>query len=244
MKKESRSIAIKICIIGVLLVVAWILSKYIFKLFDPEEKNKAELQKTLQAANVGDYITLGVYEQDNVESNGKEPIEWLVLDKQDDRILVISRYALDWVKFNTVEAIVTWETCTLRGWLNDTFINEVFDKNERDRILTTKVTADISPLHDTPPGNDTTDRIFLLSILEEERYFTTPTESLCLATDYCHARGSFRDADGYCWWWLRTPGTDRYRASYVNHEGIVRDAGHVHDDLYSLRPAMWLSTKQ
>ena len=217
---------------------------FIFNLFDPEEKNKAELQKTLQAANVGDYITLGVYEQDNVESNGKEPIEWLVLDKQDDRILVISRYALDWVKFNTVEAIVTWETCTLRGWLNDTFINEVFDKNERDRILTTKVTADISPLHDTPPGNDTTDRIFLLSILEEERYFTTPTERLCLATDYCHARGSFRDANGYCWWWLRTPGTDRYRASYVNHEGIVRDAGHVHDDLYSLRPAMWLSTKQ
>ena len=74
MKKESRSIAIKICIIGVLLVVAWILSKYIFELFDPEEKNKAELQKTLQAANVGDYITLGVYEQDNVESNGKEPM--------------------------------------------------------------------------------------------------------------------------------------------------------------------------
>lgn len=241
MKKESRSIAIKVCIIGVLLIVAWIVSKYVLKLFDT--KDKADLQKALQAASVGDYVTLGVYEQDNVESNGKEPIEWLVLDKQDDRILVISRYALDWVKFNEFEAIVTWETCTLRGWLNDTFISEVFEPSERDRILTTKVTADISPLHDTPPGNDTTDRIFLLSILEEERYFTSSSERKCLATEYSFARGSFRSADGYCWWWLRTPGTDRYRASYVNHEGIVRDAGHVHDDLYSLRPAMWLSTK-
>ncbi len=241
MKKKSLSLVIKICIIGVLLVVAWILSKYVWKLFEKEQK-ETELQKALQAANVGDYVTLGVYEQDNVESNGKEPIEWLVLDKQDDRVLVISRYALDWVKFNTVEAAVTWETCTLRGWLNDTFINEVFSPSERERILQTKVTADISPLHDTPPGNDTTDRIFLLSILEEERYF--PSDSgACPATDYCHARGSFRDADGYCWWWLRTPGTDRYRASYINHEGIVRGAGHVHDALYSLRPAMWLSTK-
>lgn len=241
MKKESRSLALKICIIGVLLIVAWILSNYVWKLFDTGKKEK-ELQKSLRAANVGDYVTLGVYEQDNIESNGKEAIEWLVLDKQDDRVLVISRYALDWVKFNTVEAVVTWETCTLRGWLNDTFINEVFEPDERDRILTTKVTADISPLHDTPPGNDTTDRIFLLSILEEQRYFAVDS-GVCQATEYCHARGSFRSAEGYCWWWLRTPGTDRYRASYINHEGIVRDAGHVHDDLYSLRPAMWLSTK-
>ncbi|MBR5349273.1 MAG: hypothetical protein IK125_08585 [Lachnospiraceae bacterium] len=242
MKKESRGIAIKVCIIGGLLIVAWILSKYVLKLFDTE-KDRAELQKALQAADVGDYVTLGVYEQDNDESNGKEPIEWLVLDKQDDRVLVISRYALDWVKFNEFEASVTWETCTLRGWLNDAFIREVFDPNESERILSTKVTADINPLLDTSPGNDTTDRIFLLSILEAERYFASDSERACLATEYCHARGSFRDADGYCWWWLRTPGTDRYRASYINHEGMVRNAGHVHDALYSLRPAMWLSTK-
>ena len=85
MKKESRSLAIKICIIGVLLAAAWLLSNYMFKLLDTGEKNKADLQKVLQAANVGDYVTLGVYEQDNVESNGKEPIEWRVLDQQDDR---------------------------------------------------------------------------------------------------------------------------------------------------------------
>lgn len=240
MKKESSSIAIKICIIGVLLIVAWIVSKYVLKLFDT--KDKADLQKALQAANVGDYVTLGVYEQDNVESNGKEPIEWLVLDKQDDRVLVISRYALDWVKFNSFEASVTWETCSLRAWLNDTFINEYFAPDERDRILSTKVTADINPQHATPPGNDTTDQIFLLSILEAERYFATDSERACQVTEYSYARGSFRDTDGYGWWWMRTPGTDRYRAAYINQDGLVRSAGHVHDALYSLRPAMWLST--
>ena len=49
----------------------------------------------LKAAKVGSFILFGEYEQDNDESTGKEAIEWLVLDKQEDKMLVISRYGLD-----------------------------------------------------------------------------------------------------------------------------------------------------
>lgn len=244
MKKESRSLAIKICIIGVLLAAAWLLSNYIFKLLDTGEKNKADLQKVLQAANVGDYVTFGTYEQDNVEADGREPIEWRVLDQQDDRILVVSRYALDWMKYNTFEASVTWETCTLRAWLNGDFLEAAFEPYERERVLSVEVSADPNPNHATSPGNATTDRVFLLSVPETERYFDSVSDRACAGTAYCYARGAFRAGNGNCWWWLRTPGVDGYRAAYIVDSGVANSAGHVHDYLYAVRPAMWLSTKE
>ena len=50
---------------------------------------------SLQNAVPGDCVIFGHYEQDNNTSNGKEDIEWLVLEKEADRMLVISRYVLD-----------------------------------------------------------------------------------------------------------------------------------------------------
>ena len=72
--------------------------------------------------NVGETIVFGAYEQDNDTSNGAEPIEWSVLAKEDDRILVISQYALDCQPYNKKNESVIWETCSLRSWLNDIFL--------------------------------------------------------------------------------------------------------------------------
>ena len=69
-------------------------------------------QKFLQKAKVGDYVLFGAYEQDNDLDNGKEAIEWRVLDKKDDKILVISRYALDYMDFNEVsQDSFMWQDC-------------------------------------------------------------------------------------------------------------------------------------
>ncbi|MBP3696995.1 MAG: hypothetical protein J6J45_05560, partial [Clostridia bacterium] len=80
--------------------------------------DKGDFDADFSDTQVGDYITFGSYEQDNDLSNGKEPIEWLVLDKQDGKVLVISKYALDAKPYNDEYVDVTWETCTLRSWLN------------------------------------------------------------------------------------------------------------------------------
>ena len=80
----------------------------------------------IKQAKVGDYVVFGQYEQDNDTSNGKEDVEWLVLDVQEDRALLISKYLLDCKPYNTTDDHVTWETCTLRKWLNDEFINTAF----------------------------------------------------------------------------------------------------------------------
>ena len=50
---------------------------------------------------VGSIITFGAYEQDNNTRNGKEPIEWQVLEIKGGRALLISKYGLDAKRYNT-----------------------------------------------------------------------------------------------------------------------------------------------
>ncbi len=211
--------------------------------FDAEDKGDSNAD--FSGTQVGDYITFGSYEQDNDLSNGKEPIEWLVLDEQDGRILVISKYALDSKSYHEERVDVTWETCTLRSWLNDEFINEAFMSGERAKIPVVTVTADGNPDWVTDPGNDTYDRVFLLSINEANEYFGSDSERECKATDYVMATGTLvSDYEGYegnCWWWLRSSGCTQDFAARIVSEGYVRSAGANVDSWYnSVRPAMWI----
>ncbi len=75
---------------------------------------------------IGDSYTFGTYEQDNNTSNGKEAIEWTVLDKDGMSLLLVSKQALAWQQYNTSYTDVTWENCTLRKWLNGTFPKQCF----------------------------------------------------------------------------------------------------------------------
>ena len=64
----------------------------------------------LKVAKTGDYVFFGEYEQDNNTSNGKEDIEWLVIEAKNDKLFVISKYALDSKPYNKEDIDVTWET--------------------------------------------------------------------------------------------------------------------------------------
>lgn len=207
---------------------------------EPTEEPIAEsLAKNVQ---VGDYVIFGSYEQDNSSSNGKEDIEWLVLARDGDRVLVISKYALDCQQYNTSDTSVTWETCSLREWLNDTFINSAFSPYEQATIQTTTVTADKNPSYSTSPGKDTTDKVFLLSIADESMYFNSDSARQCKGTDYCYAQGAYKNSNGNCWWWLRSPGQNSDRAAYINYGGSVYDIGiYVNIDMIAVRPALWIN---
>ncbi len=196
------------------------------------------------SVQIGDYITFGKYEQDNDTSNGKEDIEWLVLDKEGDRVFVISKYALDCKPYNVEKADVTWETCTLRIWLNDEFFNEAFTSSEMSQIPTVTVTAGANPRYNTNPGNDTQDKIFLLSIDEANEYFDSDAERECQYTDYVMAQGARVKYDN-CFWWLRSPGYYQNDAAYVYSNGriysyIDSNGYSVVYSSHSVRPAMWI----
>lgn len=198
--------------------------------------------------NIGDYITFGKYEQDNNTSNSKEEIEWLVLDKKEGRVLVTSKYALDCQQYNTSFSDVTWETCSLRKWLNGMFINNAFTEEEQAMIPTVTVSADKNPEYSTNPGNATQDKVFLLSITEANKYFTSDEARRCAPTDYAIAQGAYT-SDSYkvggratCWWRLRSPGFIQGYAAFVNYGGDVNEYGRgVSYADRAVRPALWIN---
>ena len=213
-----------------------------------------------EAAKVGSIVTFGRYPQEGGSSELK-PIEWLVLDTDEEKSLLLSRYGLDAKPYNTKYEDVTWETCTLRRWLNGEFLNTAFTPAERKNILT--VTVDNSRAQgysgwDTRGGKDTRDRVFLLSVAEANRYFggirlwksdgsAVKMESRVAPTKYAVARGAwtndtYKTPDGAPagWWWLRSPGNYQALAAFVRLGGSL-DSYAVSYEGVVVRPALWVS---
>lgn len=206
-----------------------------------DSAEKIQSLKSLLLANAipGDTVFFGKYEQDKDISNGKEDIAWLVLAKENDKIFVISEKALDCQPYNIEQyANVTWETCTLRKWLNTDFINSAFSSDEKAKIPTVAVSADKNPEYSTDPGNATQDQVFLLSLTEANKYFDYDNIRTCRLTDYAAAKNS----TGWRWW-LRSPGDYHSLAAYVDcFSGYVSNDGFIVDDSSgAVRPAMWIS---
>ena len=203
--------------------------------------DKYKVEK-LKVAKVGDYVFFGAYEQDNNTANGKENIEWLVLEVKDGKALVTSKYALDCKPYNTSYTDVTWENCTLRRWLNNDFINAAFSAEEKSMIPTVTVSADNNPDYSTNPGNATQDQVFLLSVTEANKYFNSDSARQCEPTDFAVANGAYVNSNnGNCWWWLRSPGDDQSYAADVTYDGDVYERGSsVNYDISAVRPALWI----
>lgn len=208
-----------------------------------------------------------------------EPIKWRVLNAnrsqvllQADQILDNQQYNRDW---DREWIAVTWETCSMRSWLNgygaeqnlvkidyrdDNFLYDAFDYDQRQAIQITEVKNDDNIKHGTEGGENTKDRLFLLS--EKDMYGTEKALSYgfaenCNARDegrrkkssvYAKARGIWNsvgeDYTGNCFWWLRTPGYYAYDALSVTHNGSVNQNGYglATDHLtYGMCPALNLS---
>ena len=226
------------------------------ELTDEASRNKRMGIKRQQIRDTqeGRYFTLGRYELDNKPETGPEPIEWMVLAREGDRVLVISRYLLDCIRYDEEYRRVTWETCTLRAWLNGEFLNSAFDADEQLLIRTTHVPADPNPDFDVDPGEDTEDKLFLLSIPEAEAYFhpdpyviprgvsselyekewakyeANPSTLYCKPTAYAAARGNIPRGGvfkGAAQWWLRAPGMRASSAATADSYGLFDTWGSV-----------------
>lgn len=164
--------------------------------FGPGTGKTEETSSDPLARESNGYIIFGHYEQDNNTGNGKEPIEWEILDENANGKLLISRYVLDAVPFNNEYAEVTWETSSLREWLNKDFLNEAFTKDEQ--ALIPKVRLENSGV-EMPGGNATEDQVFCLSLDEAAKYykftydkysyFGFKKELITLPTEYAKAHG-------------------------------------------------------
>ena len=191
----------------------------------------------------GDVIIFGAYEQDNDRDNGPEPVEWQVLAVEDDRALLISKYAMDAKPYNTNWIRRTWEGCSLRKWLNRDFYNSAFSPAEQARILNvTNVNPD-HPITGIKGGNDTQDRIFLLTIDEAERLFPSDEARRCRATAFAKANGTYvNEYKGSSWYWLRSRGAYSLTGSLVLFSGYINTVGYgVNNTGGYVRPVFWLN---
>lgn len=239
LKKKNK--ALIAAVVGVIAVIAVIIAVVAVLLI-----HGGNPVKDLKEARVGDTVTYGTYEQDGDYDNGKEAIEWIVLDKQDGKLLLISRYALEGISYHYDNfELVTWEKCSLRKWLNTGFMKEAFTQKEIKHIPTMRVSADKNPEYDTDPGNDTEDQVFLLSVSEAEKYFKTDDERRCKPTEYARIMGAYSNSntEGYCDWWLRSPGSpdgSGNRATEVEADGSVDYYGGYFYQSEAVRPALWV----
>ncbi len=175
-----------------------------------------------------------------------------MLTRDGNKALLISRYGLDAQPYNKDYVGITWEKCTLRTWLNGTFLNKAFAAEEQKGILLTNVDNGSSQGYskwNTSGGNNTQDRVFLLSYAEANKYLgvtyddSNNTKSRVAPTAYAIKQGAYtsssnRTADGTAsgWWWLRSPGSSRDNAADVRTGGylVINFSGCV-------RPALWIN---
>ncbi|MCL1909109.1 MAG: DUF6273 domain-containing protein [Holophagaceae bacterium] len=148
--------------------------------------------------------------------------KWRVLEVQGNRALMITEDVIEQRKYHGTYTDVTWETCDLRKYLNGDFLQK-FSRDDQKLIAETKIQNPDSPEYGTDGGVDTVDKVFLLSIIEAEKY---------------SGGGSTSD-----WWWLRSPGYENTDAALVGNGYVCVDGCVVNDISGGLRPVLWLNLK-
>jgi len=174
--------------------------------------------------------------------------DWRVLDVQDGKALLLSEHVLSQRAYHDKFRAVTWEACTLRRYLNYEFYNSL-STEDRVRIAETRLENEANQWYGTDGGNDTIDRIFLLSLEELVRYFGdsgklgNKPKDTCYIYDEYNAKRIAKNSEGEArWWWLRSPGDNGTDAANVDSDGDVSVCGIFVDNVYcGVRPALWLN---
>ena len=249
MKKRILTATVVTLFLGValVLVLTKIVKPYVQRK-NAIEKYGAEFVEKVEAVQKGETLLIGSYEQDNNVDNGKEPVEWIVLEKDGLTLLLISKNALECKTFNTSNTDVTWETSTIRKWLNVTLLSAIFSADDQTMILRTTVSASKNPEYNTSPGNTTVDKIFLLSIDEAQKYLPSDEERKCTPTNYASSQGgattirSTSNGNSTCWWWLRSPGIEQNNVAGIYYDGKIHYGGYASNNGHGyIRPALRIS---
>ena len=170
-----------------------------------------------------------------------EPIKWRVLQSENQEAFLLSDVILDNQPYNENYEDITWEESSLRTWLNGEFIKRAFSDEEKEKINITEIVNQDNPDYGTEGGNNTSDKIFLLSLAEVDKNedgkkygFLNDETRKCKANSFSEMEIMF--------WWLRSPGDYSYRAAGVRYDGWVDRYGYdVSNYSGGVRPALHLN---
>ncbi len=191
-------------------------------------KTAEEMQAEFAKANVGDTITFGSYEQDSEKWEHKEPIEWLVLARKKDRMLIITKYCIEG---SDVFCDYANERYTALNWLNNTFVNYAFNYEEK-KIMKNRLFRH--------------NKLFFLKSYEVEKHFISSEARVTKATVYAVAHESGSYTDKFCEWFIAS------RTSFGRLDEVVDRFGEISSPSVKsyrgyycagIRPAMWIDLK-
>ena len=212
------------------------------------------------------------------KQDDKQPVKWRVLSVDaSGNALLLADKNIEIREYNTTDADVTWETCTLRSFLNSYgpesniceedyeaagFLTTAFNAMERSAIKTAFTANPNNPIYDTKGGNDTEDKVFLLSLdeamnpaygftanhLKHEYYeggYSTDADATrtALNTGFVDDKSGYEgnDKDTEDVWWMRTPGGSAdYASSFYNMGAANANGRKVSDKGTAVRPALYL----
>ena len=197
--------------IGTLLAACLVMALLPAAAFAADTGKAIQLVSNGSAGNIGggqaDNVYFGTYQQSSDGTGGynTDPVKWRVLANANGQLFLLSDQNLDVFQYHTEEETVTWETSTMRSWLNgygassnaggdngtdytrDNFLDAAFSDKEQVAIATTTVVNDPNTDYETDGGNNTTDRIFLLSLTEVGNHSYFPTYSSSVSTNTAYA---------------------------------------------------------
>lgn len=195
---------------------------------------------------VGDRIDFGRFYI--TSSEYREPIGWRVIDRQDDRILLVTEQVIDWIAFHDVPSGIVWRDSAARKWAK-AFFEDAFSDQEKRQILFTEVLTseeraydedDVVDIRDT--GIATQDRVFFLSAYEANRYFSDDDDRRAHPTPWAVKRGGyFNESCSGTGWWLRNRGYQISYASDVLPNGEICVTGEEVYESGGVRPAVWVT---
>lgn len=214
-------------------------------LFSEEKLAEIDHLKFINA-DVGDIISFGTFQQSDLYSIGPKAVDWKVLKREENRVLVVSEKVLDCHEYGGE----TWKDSTIRSYLNEDFFNTAFTSEEQAKIPTVTLK---NPDNRFYGGGDTEDKIFLLSLNEVKKYIADGNET----PDH-----EARRAEGTAWalekynelippntyeqefatmkWWLRDP-SEISGHLYVSALGNLYPEGlKMSYNRGGVRPAMWI----
>ena len=154
------------------------------------------------------------------QASGSEmtPIRWLVLDEDADSLLLITKDCIDSLPYNETRANISWETCTLRQWLNGEFLQAAFTAQEQEAVSR---------------------NVFLLTLEDAVKYMPSDSERKCSPTSYAMSRGAYTNGEGLCAWWTSSPARSPMQAAYFSSYGTVGNRPHYVDEtIIGVRPAV------
>ena len=169
------------------------------------ERYGEDVVAAFEALAPGDEYVFGETEQDNSDLNGQEAMEWIVLAKEENKVLLLSKYAIRGKAIDS-NTCFSWESAELRTWLNEDFYYLTFSENEKSMIR----------------RDEKNERVSLLSMEQVEEYLPSQESRICLPTTYA---AKWVD-EGACRWWLCTPGIkDNSQFCVVMQDGEIHEYG-------------------